>query len=196
MDDIQVIENIVNKECQDMLEGLLTDPYFPLFFRKATITDIEEFDSHHWKDKSTQEGCSFSHFFLTDFGDKSSYFEKIEPLIGSLLIASRINMLPCRIRLNLIQSVPNYGKNNHYTPHVDSNYGNSLTAIYYVNDADGDTILFKTPKEKDPSKDLEIIKRISPKKGSVVCFPTETIHAGQPPMKSEYRAVINFNFAP
>ena len=61
-----------------------------------------------------------------------------------------------------------------------------LVLLYYVNNSDGDTILF----EEDG---ITEIKRISPKKGKAVLFNGNIKHAGSYPTKNE-RIMINFNF--
>jgi len=71
----------------------------------------------------------------------------------------------------------------------------SYTAIYYANDSDGDTFIFNESyleKIEDISK-LTIKKRVSPKKGRVVLFPANTLHAGSFPTEHEDRMVINYN---
>lgn len=60
------------------------------------------------------------------------------------------------------------------------------TAIYYVNDSDGNTIIF--------DEDLKVRKVITPKKGRLVLFHGHSLHAGQPPIHSNKRIVINYNF--
>jgi spore coat polysaccharide biosynthesis protein SpsF (cytidylyltransferase family) len=40
----------------------------------------------------------------------------------------------------------------------------------------------------------KLIKRISPKKGTAVYFPSNTYHASSPPRKTNKRIVINFVF--
>lgn len=60
------------------------------------------------------------------------------------------------------------------------------TAIYYVNDSDGNTVIFNNR--------LKARKVIEPKKGRIVLFHGHHFHAGQPPIKSSKRVVINYNF--
>ena len=47
----------------------------------------------------------------------------------------------------------------------------SKVILYYVNDSDGDTLFF------DNKDKLNIIKRVSPKKGRVVHFDNNKLHA-------------------
>ncbi|MDG1825463.1 MAG: 2OG-Fe(II) oxygenase [Henriciella sp.] len=62
-----------------------------------------------------------------------------------------------------------------------------LVMIYYVNDADGDTCLFKGK---------EIVQRIAPKRGRAVFFNGATFHASSSPLKARFRCVVNLNLAP
>jgi hypothetical protein len=59
-----------------------------------------------------------------------------------------------------------------------------LVVLYYVNDADGDTVFFN---EKN-----EIIKSVSPKRGRVVAFDGSIYHGGGVP-KNGPRCAINFD---
>ena len=75
--------------------------------------------------------------------------------------------------------------NNICSPHTDLKYPH-LVCLYYINDADGDTVFF----EKDEST---IFKRIAPKKGRVVIFDGSISHASSTPTNNP-RATINYNF--
>ena len=65
------------------------------------------------------------------------------------------------------------------TPHI--------VMIYYVNDADGDTSVFKGK---------EIFQRISPKKGRAIFFDGATFHASSSPLLARFRCVVNINLKP
>lgn len=71
----------------------------------------------------------------------------------------------------------------HYAPHTDLPFDH-LVVLYYVNDADGDTVFFN---EKN-----EIIKSVSPKRGRVVAFDGSISHGGGIP-KTGPRCAINFD---
>ena len=76
-----------------------------------------------------------------------------------------------RVKSNLLQNLNGFTKENHNVPHIDlynEHYEENFSLIYYVNDSDGDTKFF--------NKDFELIKRVSPKKGKVVIFHSNTLH--------------------
>ena len=101
-----------------------------------------------------------------------------------------------RIKYNML--FPNYiteGKNN--VPHVDNNFTNSYSAIYFVNDSDGDTVIFNEKYTKDtkarPECALTVKRRVTPKKNRFVLFDGQYYHASTNPRDSEKRIVINYN---
>jgi hypothetical protein len=70
-----------------------------------------------------------------------------------------------------------------------------ITCIYYVNDSDGDTILFETPDKSkwDNRSMLKETDRVTPKRGRFAFFKGDTWHAGSPPIYTKSRCVININ---
>jgi hypothetical protein len=72
-------------------------------------------------------------------------------------------------------------------PHLDSGFDDYLTCIYYVNDSTGDTVIF--------NDDLNVIEKITPKKGTGVIFKSNLLHAGCFPSDEQNpRIIINFVF--
>lgn len=109
------------------------------------------------------------------------------------------NML--RIKANLQTRAPKSAKDTYNFPHIDLNIPTSnevTTFLYYVNDSDGDTYFFKEkfkemrghPKNLD---NLTIIKKVTPKKGRVVMFRGDILHAGSHPIEYDTRMVVNYN---
>ena len=101
-----------------------------------------------------------------------------------------------RVKINFNPKV-NISEDECMHPHCDMEEGkNSYTAIYYMNDSDGDTVIFNETKMDTflNGEELSIKKRIKSKKGRFVMFKQDYLHAGFPPTKSDYRVVINFNF--
>jgi len=88
-----------------------------------------------------------------------------------------------RLRLNL--NLPILNTNLSDIIHTDLKKPH-LVLIYYVNDSDGDTVLFDNDTLKE-------VKRVSPKKGRALLFDGSTKHAGSYPTKNA-RFLININF--
>ena len=100
-----------------------------------------------------------------------------------------------RIKINFNPQSTSKYKEKCMHPHCDMNEG-GWTAIYYVNDSDGDTLIFneKTMEPFLNGEELSIKKRIRNIRGRFVMFNQDYLHAGMFPIESDYRVVINFNF--
>lgn len=90
----------------------------------------------------------------------------------------------------------------HHNPHVDF-YQPHRTAVYYVNDSDGDTVIFNETYD-DVSKErsvqytkdgrFTVAARVSPKKGRMCGFDGKHYHASMHPTQSSSRIAIAFTF--
>jgi hypothetical protein len=79
-------------------------------------------------------------------------------------------------------------------PHIDD-YQDHLVLLYYVNDSDGDTLLYKNIYDPEQDNDMIIESRISPKAGRAVLFMGDTYHSFHYPNKHDTRSVININIS-
>jgi hypothetical protein len=105
-----------------------------------------------------------------------------------------------RVRLGLFTRDPT--EVAYHNPHVDF-YQPHNVALYYVNDSDGDTVVFDETSDKvdlqrsasyaNQNKFTEI-RRISPKKGRMVWFDGNRYHASMHPRRHASRIVVTFNF--
>ncbi len=85
--------------------------------------------------------------------------------------------------------------NMSFIPHCDFEGFGGWTLLYYINDSDGDTIIFENKgiNYLTLGKELEIKKTYKPKKGSIIMFNQDYLHTGCPPIVNDYRLVINYN---
>ena len=100
-----------------------------------------------------------------------------------------------RIKVNFNpKEIPEH-KGSCYVPHVDIEDGGGWTGIYYVNDSDGDTVIFneETNNPIRNNEEISVKEIINNKRGRLVLFNQNLLHAGCPPIESNYRIVINFN---
>ncbi len=99
------------------------------------------------------------------------------------LVCGELGLAMKEIILGRIFIVTPYETNlEHYAPHVDLPFDH-LVVLYYVNDADGDTVFFNNN---------QIVKQVSPKRGRVVAFDGSIYHGGGIP-KTGPRCAINFD---
>lgn len=120
-----------------------------------------------------------------------------------------------KAKANLQTRAPKHIKGKFNFPHTDldvnaiekGRWGHYITTgIFYVNDSDGDTYLFKNPDYRSKYNkcddwrlyvdNLEVETKVSPKRGRLVLFPSYTLHAGSHPIENDSRVVINYNFIP
>ena len=93
-----------------------------------------------------------------------------------------------RVKANLQTQFIDNKKEYFNTPHIDIENLKTKICIYYINESDGDTLFF------DNLEDLNIVKKVEPKKGRLVIFDGDVFHAGQHPIKSNKRMILNINY--
>ena len=87
------------------------------------------------------------------------------------------------------------------TPHVDSHTQQHFVGLYYLNDTDGATKIWKQ-KLKDWNQDpvfysvdeCELLEEVEPKANRMVIFDGAHYHSSVTPTKTQMRYVINYNF--
>ena len=88
-----------------------------------------------------------------------------------------------KIKVNINFPYPKNNQKKHGPIHTDLNE-KGTSVIYYINNADGDTVFF--------DKKLNEIKRVSPRQGRAVVFDSTMLHTACCPVNSVYRQIINF----
>ena len=112
--------------------------------------------------------------------NQSNYLSLFQPIVYAMVDALELTSYELiRLKLNLTLNV---GKQVEPQKHTD--YLNGFTALYYLNDCDGDTLFY----ENDV-----ISYRQTPKENCLVIFNSNTFHSGQLPLVSTKRYVVNIN---
>lgn len=93
-----------------------------------------------------------------------------------------------RIKVNLQEKSSTHTKDHYATPHVDYHVNHNVL-LYYPYDCDGDTLFFSKV-----GTEWTIQDRVTPTQGRFVLFEGDRYHSGQPPLISEKRVVVNFDF--
>jgi hypothetical protein len=191
---IEIIDDCIPTQQQDELEKHLTGIYFPWYYcgSKQYGNDVPEPSPYekvleHYP--NVDDTPQMIHLIYTEQGDFSDVFPKLSSLISAPKhTVDRI----IRIKANLTwpSTTPNTLSIPHCDYHGDEKF---LTAIYYVNDNDGDTVIFDKKFGEDTSN-MKELQRISPKKGRMIIFDGHLLHSGTNPTINKPRIVINYNF--
>jgi hypothetical protein len=181
---INIIDNLIKESQENYLEELFLSCAFPWFYQKSTI---DQGGAKHFLTKQSLDTGFFAHTFAQESCVNSSeYYIKLLPIFTALQTKNVNIVNQIVVRANLTFPDLRHKPGNYKVPHNDTNQSGAVTAIYYVNDSDGDTLFF--------DDNLNIVKRVSPKKGRTVLFDSEHIHASESNMNTQARCVINFNF--
>jgi hypothetical protein len=185
---IHVFDDIFTAEEIDHVFRTLTAPGFEWFFGVTRDKTVSSDNYAQFADSHTFEQFQLTRWFALDGewapSDESAVMRMIMSKIAAF-IGHRVHV--DRIKANLQTRTLASGKYN--TPHVDNKSKQHYVAIYYVNDADGRTYIFR-----DAERPLKVLKEVKSKAGRVAIFDGRYLHAGSHPRRSDYRMVINFNF--
>lgn len=187
---MKIIDDVFPTQFQEYLEKFFTSDNLPWYMDELTADH-----SNASLDKYTEDSFHFCHVFIKNEQINSQHWANIQAIIQWLILKENISIKSVlRAKANLTFTNKNYNYKNHLPAHIDTPPNTvALTAIYYINDSDGDTIFFKN--QENPNDELEEISRVSPKKGRLVLFDCNTLHAGCLPEKTTRRYVLNLNFA-
>jgi hypothetical protein len=97
-----------------------------------------------------------------------------------------------RMKINQLNNAP---INNINFPHVDAEYPHDVL-LYYINDSDGDTILYNEmfePSHNNKEIELSIAARIEPKAGRCIKFNGLRYHSSSTPTIAKRRLILNMN---
>ena len=180
-----IIDNLFTKKDQKVIKDNLFDPFFPWYLiehrnKKEKFSSLPKIS----KQKNVEEYVKFVHVFSEGDKNLSKYSKIITSMIKVILQKFNIDQLKIiRAKANLQTSNVKIKNNKHSSPHVDMNE-NHFVILYYVNNSQGETFLFKKNK---------IWKKINPKQGRVLIFNGDIKHAAGYPVDNQIRVVININ---
>jgi hypothetical protein len=155
-----VIENALKKENFLTIKNTLEGDTFPWYFNKVLYNKVDN-------------NFQFTHIFYNNFTINSDFYSLIIPILEVLKPLTLI-----KIKANLLTQEK---KIIEHGMHVDYDYKNCKTAVYYVNTNNGYT------KFSDGEK-------ISSEENKLLIFNTEEKHTGTTCTDSSKRIVINFNY--
>jgi hypothetical protein len=186
-------DEVIPKAYQDQICAETTSDRMAWFFQKESGRRISQVETAYG-------GFSHTVFHIND-ANNSPMTALLLPLLFIFCDRAKTPYHTLlRIRLGLfprtVIDVP------HHNPHVDF-YQPHHSALYYVDDSDGDTVIFNETYD-DVSAEQSVLytneskftiaKRTTPKKGRMMGFNGKHYHASMHPMKSSSRIAIAFSY--
>lgn len=182
---MEIIDNFLNIDDQEYLERLLLiEEQFPWYLAHTsnyTLHTYEDSIKENTGLANEKEYHQFVHTFYSNKKINSPFWPNIEKIFRSNKHVSINNFF--RVKSNLNVQIIGATRKTHGVLHKDHFKNDYFTILYYVNDSDGDTLLF--------NKQKNVIKNIRPKKGRAILFDSNTLHAASPPLNYKFRIVIN-----
>ncbi len=171
--DFLMIDNCIPKADQAYLEAMLLSSQFNWTYNANTNYDTNT--------TQLDDVPQFIHGLIRD-GKPHTAFAKLPMAVAGHFGVPMQQILRAKANLMFWQKQPVIAP-----AHVDD-ANPHFVFIYYVNDSDGDTILYNDQGA--------IAERIAPKKGRGLLFNGATPHSATAPIANRIRMVINFNFSP
>jgi hypothetical protein len=192
-----LIEDVVPIEYQEHLKDVIFNKKhaasFPWFYRGDMSSTCEDVCAAEYADVP-----GLVHLFYNETGQIGSFIDLMAPVInnGCNIVGFKAkDILFARMFLQF----PTANNKRLTIPHVDVRAKEHLVMIYYVIDADGDTVFFNrlhdyNTQEKDPTvlTENDIVKRVTPKQGNLLVFPGNIYHAAMLP-EHHMRCIANIN---
>jgi len=176
--DIKVFDDIIDPELQDYFYAIIFGK-----FKNSEIYPTVDFSVKY--EPTAQEGdnipMSFVHI-LKSSSKMSQHLENFSIIPLKVCEYLKVNLKDIYFARTFL-TMPYETTLEYAKPHTDLVVPHWVV-LYYVNDADGDTVFF--------DNNNNIVERVTPKKGRVVFFNGKILHGGGIPKKFP-RCAVNFD---
>jgi hypothetical protein len=193
INDIIVLDDVIPKAYQDAIEKRVMTENFPWWYQS---------DSSYTDHIDAKRFPSFNHLLSkngVEYNQSTSFFlpiayhacEKINFKINGFIYIKSCLQMP------IIMDTSDRSNN----VHIDSQIPH-LVVLYYINDSDGDTIIYDRMYDKSTENWIDITRlehnklpvkqTVTPKKGRVVLFDGRYLHNSSTPLHGP-RCILNFD---
>ena len=176
---IEVYDNVLSNYLENKIESLILDyatqPRFPLYYQPNNTFS------------PTHPNFSLDPGLVNCFkgGLPNAHSDFLSQVLYSFCFKNNIILYEF-FQGKVYVDLPSPKPGLNLPPHIDMHGQNHWVLLYYINDSDGDTVLFKDDQKTE-------IKRVSPKKGRIVFFNGSIPHCGSKSLINT-RSVINIDF--
>jgi len=179
--------DVVDKTYQNEIYNLVTDINFPWHFMEDT--------TYEKATDKTSSTPAFGHVVYHPSQSQNPHAEFFTPLVNAITEQANMELkIVHRIRLGFLLNTKYAYAGSPYqynTVHRDMETPH-WTAVYYLNDCDGSTVIFR---ETEIAEKYYPLHKSEPKKGKVVVFDGMHYHASTCPKVFNKRIVCTINFS-
>ena len=150
--DVIIFEDVIPEVYQNWLLDCINNPDLRWHRKDKAISDLFENDPRNGF-------CNFHYLYEIEQGELSNLCNAFMPL--ALQFRDKLQA-ECLLRMR-VNCTPAWYKNQVQLPHVDSYVDDSWNVIYYMDDSNGDTVIYNQ-RTQDPD---DYIKQVKDDKWSV-----------------------------
>ena len=171
---MKVLDNFLTKSESNTLKDYFFDNKFEWYYQKNILDETD----------TKENRMGFAHTFMMSGKIKSKRYDVVKMISDKVNYHLNYDLTPFNVRSFLqIPLNKKLYKKPEDKPHTDITDKHTVY-LYYINDCDGDTIIY--------DNDKNIVNRITPKQGRIIIFDGKTYHSSSQPTRGP-RAVINYN---
>lgn len=184
LNDVYIIDDVVPQNHSKYLEEYFTGNEIDWFFQK----DITYHQTHENFENLKNHNVGFANLIYSLGQINTNLYHTIAPIMFAAL--DKIGIQPLELlKARAFLQLPIANQNNEVNnPHIDANIKH-IVILYYITDADGDTIIYN---ETEESEHYTIMERVQPQRGRCVVFNGNHYHSSSKPTNN-IRATININ---
>lgn len=187
-DDVIVFDDVIPEVYQNWLLDCIKNPDLKWHRKDHAISDL-------CVDDPRNGFCNFHYLYEIEQRELSTLTNAFMPLalqFRDLLKAE------CLLRMR-VNCTPSWYQNQVQLPHIDSYVKNSWNVVYYLDESNGDTVIYneRTQDHREyvnyVKNDVWTVKQtVPPKKGRAVAFKGDLFHSSTLPVGT-WRPVVNIN---
>ena len=177
---IAIKKKAIKKETVKNIEDIVSSSLFYWNLYEETREDNMKLNKKY----KTQDTHQLVHpVFKVNQQKTSPYYPAFLNLFQEIINNTvRRDVILLRMKVNLLFKSNKKTINPfHIDDKLDKNY---FSMIYYINNSDGDTVIYDNKK----------LVRVKPEAGKVLMFDGSLYHASSRPTKNKLRKVVNINF--
>ena len=168
---VEVVDNFINSYAQESIKNIILHPDFSWYYRDTTMGGLHPSKNKH----------HFINSLLYNDMSKSENFDNVMRFFSLPEFEThRLN----RVQFNL--NTPYKRRYIDNIKHEDLPGSGGVSYLYYPIDSDGPTTFYDGWRKR----------KVNPKQGRLVRFPSDTTHSTNVPFKYEKRIVLNIVFEP